>query len=174
MKKEDLANLDKMTVEELMQAVTDHVHEYGERPGDDIPFHIFKRAAELGHPSAAYSLGKCYENGHGTEQDFSKALEWFQKSDEQDFGHAPGALGNLYFLGQGVEKDLEKAFQYYIRGAGFGSMEATYNAGMCFLYGYGVEEDDNKAYAYLSHAAKYGYELAQRVLDDVFESDDEE
>lgn len=173
MKPEVLNNLDSMTVEELMQTAMEYTAQYGDE-AHEVCFQIFQKAASLGDPAAAYSLAKCYEHGLGTEQDFVKAREWYERSDAQNYGHAPGALGNLYFLGQGVEKDLSKAFELYLRGAGFGSMEATYNAGMCYLYGYGVEEDDDKAYAYLSHAAKYGYKLAQQVLDDVFEEEEEE
>ncbi len=44
------------------------------------------RAAELGHATAMFNLGFCYENGYGVEKSAKKAVEWYARAAE--LGHA--------------------------------------------------------------------------------------
>lgn len=46
-----------------------------------------------------------YKDGKGTEQNYEKARECFEKTDNV-FG-----LGELYFYGHGVTQDYEKAYE---------------------------------------------------------------
>lgn len=39
-------------------------------------------AANKGHVDAMIRSGDCYYEGIGTEQDYGKALEWYQKVEE--------------------------------------------------------------------------------------------
>lgn len=67
----------------------------------------FSFAYTAGSDKAAYSLGYLYLKGLGdVEQDYSKAIEWFEKSN---YGMAIHWLSKCYYFGLGVEKNKEKA-----------------------------------------------------------------
>ncbi|MDG2194104.1 MAG: tetratricopeptide repeat protein [Polaribacter sp.] len=69
----------------------------------------FKKGAELGNDKATYSLGYLYLKGFGNiEQDYSKAVKWFKKSD---YPMANYWLGVCYYYGYGVQKNSQKANQ---------------------------------------------------------------
>lgn len=59
--------------------------------GDGVPenpelaVRLFRRAANLGHPGAAYMLGECLLDGVGIERDRANALEWLVTAAE--LGH---------------------------------------------------------------------------------------
>lgn len=50
----------------------------------------------------------CY--GLGTEQDYEKAFEWFERSAKQKNKFAQFSLANLYYYGSGVEKICHRLF----------------------------------------------------------------
>lgn len=39
-----------------------------------------RKAAESGYPPAQYSLGFCYEIGHGVSRDEGKAFSWYKNA----------------------------------------------------------------------------------------------
>jgi len=55
----------------------------------DSVFAYQKKMADYGNAEAQHKLGEMYEEGHGTEQDFDKALEWYQRAAAQ--GYAPAS-----------------------------------------------------------------------------------
>lgn len=79
---------------------------------------FFRRAAETGFADAEYALGYCFFYGLGVEQDYSQAVQWFQKAAENDEGGlvlAVQAMAYCYANGTGVEKDQEQADKLYRR-----------------------------------------------------------
>lgn len=56
---------------------------------------FFRRAANLGHPGAAYMLGQCLLDGVGIERDRANALEWLVTAAE--LGHQV-ARNRVFFL----------------------------------------------------------------------------
>lgn len=67
----------------------------------------FRKGAELENHKATYSLGYLYLKGLGNiEQDYSKAVKWFKKSD---YPMANYWLGVCYYYGYGVQKNSIKA-----------------------------------------------------------------
>ena len=65
----------------------------------------FSFAYTAGSDKAAYSLGYLYLKGLGdVEQDYSKAIEWFEKSN---YGMAIHWLSKCYYFGLGVEENKE-------------------------------------------------------------------
>ena len=64
-------------------------------------------------PYVQYRIGKMFCYGLGTEQDYEKAFEWFERSAKQKNKFAQFSLANLYYYGSGVEKDLSQAFLWY-------------------------------------------------------------
>ncbi len=71
----------------------------------------FKKGAELGDRKSIYSLGYLYLKGFGNiDQDYSKAVKWFQKTDHP---MAKYWLGVCYYYGYGVEKNIQKAHKLF-------------------------------------------------------------
>lgn len=69
----------------------------------------FQVAYEMGSGKAAYSLGYLYLKGLGNvEQDYQKAIEWFQKSN---YPMAQHWLAKMYYFGYGVHQDKQRALE---------------------------------------------------------------
>ena len=100
---------------------------------------------------AWYELGRCYEEGEGTEQDYAKAANYYKKISKALFSdpdipfaimtpeyyafltkdrklgcekQAQMRLANLYYEGKGVEQDDLKAFYFYEIAARLGDKDA--------------------------------------------------
>ena len=52
-------------------------------------------AAEKGDAEAQYSLGYCFDNGHGVPRDFKTAAIWYRKASEQGHKQAAECLKKL-------------------------------------------------------------------------------
>ena len=58
------------------------------------------KKARQGDASAQYRLGVMYYNGQGVEQDYQKALEWYEKSANQGDSDAQLNVGIMYHEGR--------------------------------------------------------------------------
>lgn len=91
-------------------------------------FELFSRASAGGDPEAMFELGKLYEKGIGTQQDFAKALELYRKSAELGFADAINDLGFLYYQGaSGLPRDQAKGVEYFLKAADLRHPQAMYN-----------------------------------------------
>ena len=54
-------------------------------------------------PYIQYRIGKMFCYGLGTEQDYEKAFEWFERSAKQKNKFAQFSLANLYYYGSGID-----------------------------------------------------------------------
>ncbi len=68
-----------------------------------------------------YRIGKMYAMGYGTERDFQKAAEWYEKAADEGNPFATYALGCLHRRGQGVEWDEARAMAYFQAAAASGN-----------------------------------------------------
>lgn len=73
-----------------------------------IAFTYFKVAANES-AQAAFNLGQCYYGAQGTEQDCTKALEWWKKAAEMGHGRAAACAAMAYRSGEGVKPDAAQA-----------------------------------------------------------------
>ncbi len=73
-----------------------------------IAIAYFKAAADE-CPQAAFNLGQCYFGAQGTEQDFSKALDWWKKAADAGHGRAASCAAMAYRSGEGVAADAVQA-----------------------------------------------------------------
>ena len=103
-------------------------------------------------PYVQYRIGKMFCYGLGTEQDYEKAFEWFQKSAKQKNKFAQFGLANLYYYGSGVEKDLSQAFLWYQRSSSQGQPYAAYSIAQMYRYGEYVTKDNDTAQRYYKQA----------------------
>ena len=103
-------------------------------------------------PYVQYRIGKMFCYGLGTEQDYEKAFEWFERSAKQKNKFAQFSLVNLYYYGSGVEKDLSQAFLWYQRSSSQGQPYAAYSIAQMYRYGEYVTKDNDTAQRYYKQA----------------------
>lgn len=94
-----------------------------EQDFDKAVFWLQKAAAQ-GDAMALYFLGKCCEEGTGTERNPTLAVAFYRRSAELDDPWAQCALGRCYERGVGTEKDIDQAREYYALAAETGDEEA--------------------------------------------------
>lgn len=107
---------------------------------------------KVGDASAAREIAVMYLGGFGVEQDYAKALEWFEKANN-DFW-----IGYMYQEGLGVEQDYAKAKEYYEKDYELGPNTYTMYwvrsfLGEMYYYGLGVEQDYVKALKYYEESS---------------------
>ena len=103
-------------------------------------------------PYVQYRIGKMFCYGLGTEQNYQKAFEWFERSAKQKNKFAQFSLANLYYYGNGVEKDLSQAFLWYQRSSSQGQPYAAYSIAQMYRYGEYVTKDNDTAQRYYKQA----------------------
>ena len=79
---------------------------------------VWMGQAESGDAEAQNYVGEIFLKGLGTEPDYAKAREWFEKASAQGDKRARINLGYLYEQGLGVPKDIAKALNLYGEASG--------------------------------------------------------
>ena len=104
------------------------------------------------HSYVCYRVGKMYDKGLGTVQDYKTAREYYEKAGENRFAYF--SLGNMYKFGSGVEVDMTMAVSYYEKAlACKGDMPfASYALGQAYELGQGVKADEQKATQHYTQA----------------------
>ena len=113
-------------------------------------------------PYVQYRIGKMFCYGLGTEQDYEKAFEWFERSAKQKNKFAQFSLANLYYYGNGVEKDLSQAFLWYQRSSSQGQPYAAYSIAQMYRYGEYVTKDNDTAQRYYKDALSGSLKLESK------------
>ena len=118
---------------------------------------------------ALCSIGHIYRYGEGVEQDYTKALEWYNKAANAGNDSAMYSIGYMYDYGEGVEQDYSKALEWYNKAVNAGNAAAWYNKavnagnaaamnniGRMYEFGKGVEQDYTKSLEWYNKAANAG------------------
>jgi TPR repeat protein len=131
----------------------------------------FRLAADQGEVYAEYSLGECYKNGYGVEQDMAEAVKWFRLAADQGLSYAQCALAFCCRNGTGVPKDpavadklINEAMPKLRAAAEQGDAEAQMWMGRCCEDGFGAEKDESKAVEWFRKAAGQDHADAQYSL----------
>ena len=111
-----------------------------------------KQTSGWQHSYICYRVGKMYDKGLGTVQDYKAAREYYEKAGENRFAYF--SLGNMYKFGSGVEVDMTMAVSYYEKAlACKGDMPfASYALGQAYELGQGVKADEQKAAQHYTQA----------------------
>ena len=126
---------------------------------------LLQAAATVGgNADAMYYMGECYYYGRGVEQDYEKAVEWYEKGAAGGNTTAMYNLGVCYANGRGVEQDYGKAVEWYEKAAAGGDTDAMTNLGWCYENGRGVEQDYEKAVEWYEKGAAGGNTTAMSNL----------
>ena len=117
-------------------------------------------------PYVQYRIGKMLALALGTEQDYTKAFGWFEKSAAAGNKFAQYSLGNLYFYGNGITQNYEKAFEYYKLSADQDNAYACYEAAKMLRDGIGVGQNSEQGEIYFQKAYNGFLKIAQDNPDD--------
>ncbi len=104
--------------------------------------------------SAYYGLAKAYKYGLGKEENFAKALDYYQQAAGNGEIQAMVELGEMYLNGDGVKEDDEIA-NYWFEKAG-DNARALGHLGMAYHKGLGKDIDYEKAKEYYERALQAG------------------
>ncbi len=130
------------------------------------------RLAESGDAEASYQLGDIYYRGDVVEQDYAKAIAYYEKAAELKNDNAIFRLGRIYYIGRIVEQNYSKALTYFLESAKNGNSEAQEAVAQMYFDGTGVEQNYYKAFDYYfraaakdNHTAQFsiGYMLAEGI-----------
>ncbi len=112
-----------------------------------------------------------YLTGNLVKQDYSKALQWYQKAADAKDGLACERLAYMYDRGLGVAVNKEESLKWLKRSADLGYVPAIYE--MAYMYdkgGMGVPQDIAKAKKMYEAAAAGGQLEALLALGDMYEA----
>lgn len=118
----------------------------------------FRKAAENGHPVAAYELGRAHLYGEGAEEDHDQAYSYMKKAAEAGHEEARYLLAGMVSSGIGVEADRKKALEMYKELALDGHPEANVYVGVSYFNGEpGIyERSEAQARKWFERAAELG------------------
>ncbi|MDE6000717.1 MAG: sel1 repeat family protein, partial [Clostridia bacterium] len=95
---------------------------------NELSFDELLKLAESGEAEAQYKLALRYHKANGVEEDFEKAMYWYEQSANQGYLNAQAWLGcnyrNGYNYGMCVDVDYEKALYWYGKAAEQGDAES--------------------------------------------------
>ena len=85
----------------------------GANEDDDDFIEPVLAAADNGNATAQALVGTMYYYGYGLNQDYKKALFWYELAAESGEVSAQATLGRMYYLGHAVRQDLVQAHKWY-------------------------------------------------------------
>ena len=126
---------------------------------------LYKMAESLNDTESLFYIGEHYLNGWGTEKNYTKAFEYFQKSisyNNTENAKSWNSLGYLYYYGLGVEKNVDKAWDYFNIGVSYEDSAAILDTSYLLINSTKkdkklIEKDYKKAYNHVTKLAAQDY-----------------
>ena len=157
-----------------------HIYEAGEEVDEniDLAYQLYEMAAKCGHPAGQFEVGYYLFEGFGdVEQDYAKAVEWFEKAyqnpkcSKTTRTQTAAYLGLCYQEGLGTVQDDDVAFEY-LHEAGEDidnlwesiTVKVLTALGVAYAFGRGTEADIELGYQYFEDAVKLGSEEAKEYI----------
>lgn len=100
---------------------------------------------------AICDYGSLYYTGRIGEQNYEKAVYYYDMAAKLGNRQAQENLGYCYYYGRTGIVDYEKAFHYFVKGALDNHLRSLYKIGDMYKNGYYVEKDENEAYCIYNH-----------------------
>jgi TPR repeat protein len=111
----------------------------------ETAFQWFLQAAALRDPMGMNMVGRCHENGWGTEVDFFAAANWYRQAARQGLVEGMYNLANLLQSGKGVALDHAAALALYRDAADQGHAKSMTKIGRYYEDGLVVEQSADSA-----------------------------
>ncbi|KAF1819485.1 HCP-like protein, partial [Dissoconium aciculare CBS 342.82] len=129
---------------------------------------LFTQSAELGHPEAAFVMGRAYELGElECPKDAALSVHFYNEAASR--GHVEGMMALCAWYMVGAEPVLEKneaeAYEWAKQAAQAGHVKAQYALGYFTEMGIGCRRDPLEANVWYVRAADAGYENARQRLE---------
>lgn len=128
---------------------------------EESEFDQLIKLAEKGDAQSLYKLGDIYYRGDVVEQNYPKAIEYFEQAAQLKDDDAIFRLGRIYYFGRIVNRDYSKAMKYFQECAKNGNSEAQEFIAQMYFDGTGVEQNYYKAFDYFFKAAAKDNSTAQ-------------
>ena len=109
-------------------------------------------------------IGDMYAKGEGVEQNYDKALEYYNLALEHGCVKANCHIAHLYYYGLGVKQDYKKAFELYKIVAENDISLGYYKMAYMYLNGEGVNVDFKKARENALIASEKGSKRANKLI----------
>ena len=126
---------------------------------------MFRNPANKNYLEAQTLIGIDYLEGNIVTQNYTKAMEWFEKAASEDYPPAQEMLGYMYDKGLGVNQNCYKAFEWYEKSAEQNYGEGQVSLALMYCEGRGGRKDINKALEWFQKAAAQGNDVAQYNID---------
>ncbi len=81
----------------------------------DELFQDLLKQAKGGNAEVQYRVAKIFDEGYLIPRDLTKALEWYEKSAQNNYEEAQFTMGYFYCRGIGVEKNLKLANDWLLK-----------------------------------------------------------
>jgi len=151
------------------QTIDDAVSLYDS--GDhDAAFQAFSTLVAEGDAEAMCRIGRMYENGEGTAQNYSMALRWYRRAANQDHAEAHFNVGRMFENSIGVPRDFKAAFEAYTAAADLGHETAGLKQAEFLARGLGTYPDVARAAELLGQAADAGNDEAFDALVELWDT----
>src|SRR5438309_7401417 len=122
------------------------------------------KAAVSGSLSAAFILGRLYDEGWGVKKSARTAFRWCSRAAKGGLSEAFYFVGSAYAFGMGVPTDESKAFEWFQRSAKAGDLTGSYMTAISIFEGTGVKGDPKFGMKLLLAAAARGSHDAMDYL----------
>jgi TPR repeat protein len=86
----------------------------GGAPDAILAFDAMRRAAEAGHPQAAFNVAVMLDSGRGARRNVAEAAVWYARAAARGIRRAAFNLGQLYESGEGVPANVDLSRAWYI------------------------------------------------------------
>jgi len=135
---------------------------------EKLAFHLFERAAELGHDEAAIQIGYAYLEGAGTERNVPLGRKWLESKAEDGNALAMAYLARSYRVGYADPPEPKTAAEWYEKSAAAGNRDALVALAYMYQKGELGEPDLTRAAELFRQAADLGSSAAQVSLGHIY------
>ena len=112
---------------------------------------IYEDEVKEKNHNAICDYGSLYYTGRIGEQNYEKAVYYYDMAAKLGNRQAQENLGYCYYYGRTGAVDYKKAYHYFVKGALDGHLISLYKIGDMYKNGYYVEKDENEAYCIYKH-----------------------
>jgi len=134
----------------------------------DIDFLIHKINEQSNNANLLNLHGYLCHYGKSEEQNYSKAIELYQRAIHYGSSDAMVRVGYMYAYGKGVEMNKQKTLEFYQKAIDLGNSNAMRFLARMYEDGNGVEVNDKKAIELYQHAIEKGNDMAMNNLLELF------
>ncbi|NCB65681.1 MAG: ATP-binding cassette domain-containing protein, partial [Bacilli bacterium] len=114
----------------------------------------FSKLLSSGNPTVYYDYADLLMKTAWTNEEKSKALEWFQKSADHGNANAMYQISIMYRDGNGPKKDISKHLEWLKKAAENGHVLSQLTLGNMYRDGIRVESDESEAFRWYELAAR--------------------